>query len=152
MRKFVFISDNIVYKVEIDGGTKVNGIEKKIKFSGALTPSLPFNFEVNDKKYKAMIEDRGKLLVFINSNAYEIKEMREEMHISEKFIKATMPGKVVSLNVCVGSKVEKGDILLILEAMKMENEIRAPLSSKVLEVNVEIGESVNMGDVMVVLE
>ncbi|MCG8499407.1 MAG: biotin/lipoyl-binding protein, partial [Firmicutes bacterium] len=60
-----------------------------------------------------------------------------------------MPGKVVKINVKEGQEVKKGDTLLILEAMKMENEIMAPKSGKVVSVHVSAGTSVNNGDVLV---
>jgi glutaconyl-CoA decarboxylase len=62
-----------------------------------------------------------------------------------------MPGKVLKVAVSVGAQVNSGDVLLILEAMKMENEIQAPVSGTVKEVRVKDGDSVNTGDVLVVL-
>lgn len=62
-----------------------------------------------------------------------------------------MPGKVLSVKVNVGDPVKNGDLVLILEAMKMENEIFAPADGTVAEVRVRGGESVNTGDVLVVL-
>jgi pyruvate carboxylase subunit B len=54
-----------------------------------------------------------------------------------------MPGKVVSLKVSEGDKVKKGDVLLIVEAMKMENEIHSPIDGMVAEVYVKEGDQVN---------
>ncbi len=62
-----------------------------------------------------------------------------------------MPGKVLDVKVSVGSVVKAGDLVLLLEAMKMENEIFAPADGTVAEVRVRGGESVNTGDVLVVL-
>jgi len=62
-----------------------------------------------------------------------------------------MPGKVLKVAESVGAQVNSGDVLLILEAMKMENEIQAPVSGTVKEVRVKDGDSVNTGDVLVVL-
>jgi glutaconyl-CoA decarboxylase len=62
-----------------------------------------------------------------------------------------MPGKVLSVNVKPGDKVEAGDVLLILEAMKMQNEIMAPEDGTVSDVRVSAGDTVATGDVMVVL-
>ena len=66
-------------------------------------------------------------------------------------IAAPMPGKVLDVKVSVGSIVKTGDFVLLLEAMKMENEIFAPTDGTVAEVRVRGGESVNTGDVLVVL-
>ena len=62
-----------------------------------------------------------------------------------------MPGKVLDVKVAVGSVIKAGDLVLLLEAMKMENEIFAPADGTVAEVRVRGGESVNTGDVLVVL-
>ena len=67
-------------------------------------------------------------------------------------ISSTIPGKVVSLHISVGDEVEEGDVLMILEAMKMQNEIQAPLSGEVTEVNCESGDSVEANTPLVVIE
>lgn len=64
-------------------------------------------------------------------------------------ITAPMPGTILKVNVNPGDAVKKGQVLLILEAMKMENEIVAPNDGKIASVNVEKGVSVNAGDVLV---
>ena len=66
-------------------------------------------------------------------------------------ITAPMPGTVLDIKVKAGDTVSNGDVLLILEAMKMENEIMAPAGGKVVSVNVSKGASVNAGDVLIVL-
>lgn len=64
-------------------------------------------------------------------------------------IKSPMPGTVLSFKVAVGQTVGRGDVLLILEAMKMENEIVATQSGKVAALRVSAGASVNTGDPLV---
>ncbi len=66
-------------------------------------------------------------------------------------ITAPMPGTILRIAVTAGARVEKGDTLLILEAMKMENEILAPHSGSVAQVHVSSGASVNAGDVLLSL-
>ena len=67
-------------------------------------------------------------------------------------ITAPMPGTILAVNVTSGSAVKKGDVLVVLEAMKMENEIMAPHDAKVAQVLAAKGATVNTGDVLVVLE
>jgi biotin carboxyl carrier protein len=64
---------------------------------------------------------------------------------------APMPGKILSVNVKAGDTAKRGDVLLVLEAMKMQNEIMAPADGKVADVRVSAGQTVSTGDVMVVL-
>ena len=66
-------------------------------------------------------------------------------------VKAPMPGNVLDVKVSVGQQVKKGDVLLILEAMKMENEINAPKDGTVAQVTVTKGATVDSGAVLVVL-
>jgi biotin carboxyl carrier protein len=62
-----------------------------------------------------------------------------------------MQGTIVKLSVAAGEAVEAGDPLLVLEAMKMENEVTAPLGGEVVELRVQPGDTVAPGDVMAVI-
>ena len=62
-----------------------------------------------------------------------------------------MPGTILSVNVQNGAAVKKGDILFILEAMKMENEIMAPCDGTVLSVNTTKGSAVESGTLLCVI-
>ena len=64
-------------------------------------------------------------------------------------VKAPMPGNILDVKVKAGASVKAGDVLVILEAMKMENEILAPQDGTVASVNVNKGDTVNSGDVLV---
>ncbi len=64
-------------------------------------------------------------------------------------VTAPMPGTVVAIKVNVGDTVNEGDLVAVLEAMKMENEIFASGSGKVVGVSVNAGDSVNSGDVLI---
>lgn len=66
-------------------------------------------------------------------------------------VKAPMPGKILSVAVSAGQAVKKGDLLLVLEAMKMQNEIYAPQNATVSEVRVSANQTVATGEDMVVL-
>ena len=66
-------------------------------------------------------------------------------------IAAPMPGTILKVNVSNGQAVKKGDVLMILEAMKMENEILAPCDATVASVNVAQGASVDSGAVLCTL-
>ena len=64
-------------------------------------------------------------------------------------VKAPMPGNILDVKVKAGASVKAGDVLVILEAMKMENEIVAPQDGTVASINVHKGDTVNSGDVLV---
>ena len=69
-----------------------------------------------------------------------------------ELISSPMPGTIVSVNVTPGQAVKKGDVLLVLEAMKMENEIMAPHDAAVAAVHVNKGHSVDSGTPLVSLQ
>ena len=66
-------------------------------------------------------------------------------------VSAPMPGKISKINFKAGDAVKSGDVLIMLEAMKMQNEIMAPCDGTVAEVRVNEGQAVNTGEALVVL-
>lgn len=64
-------------------------------------------------------------------------------------IKAPLPGTILEMKVKAGDEVKQGDIILIMEAMKMENNIKADKSGKIIDVKVNVGDSVLEGDLLV---
>ena len=66
-------------------------------------------------------------------------------------VNSPMPGTILSVNVQNGAAVKKGDVLMVLEAMKMENEIMSPCDGTVSAVNVNAGQSVETGAVLCVI-
>ncbi len=71
--------------------------------------------------------------------------------VAGEAVTAPMPGNILKVNVTAGQAVKEGDLLVVLEAMKMENEIFAPKSGTVAQVLVQKGSTVDTGATMVVL-
>jgi biotin carboxyl carrier protein len=67
-------------------------------------------------------------------------------------ITAPMPGKVVRVQIEAGASVEKGSGIVVVEAMKMQNEMKSPRAGVVVAINVKPGDTVNAGDVLAVVE
>ena len=66
-------------------------------------------------------------------------------------VSAPMPGKILAVKANVGQAVKKGDVVLILEAMKMENEVVAPEDGTIASINVAVGSAVEAGDTLATL-
>ncbi len=109
------------------------------------------------------VSDRdGVSVVELDGESYHIRVEEETRYIIRtrggkagaggQVLKAPMPGKVVHIEVEVGQTVNPGDGLIVLEAMKMENEFRAVVAGSVREIHVQVGQAVNPGDTLLVIE
>ena len=101
-------------------------------------------FELNGQPREVLIKDEN---VKATVQAKVKGDPKNPNHIS-----ATMPGTVVKLVVEKGEKVEKGDHLIITEAMKMETTVQAPFSGVVKDIYVQNGEAIQTGDLLIELE
>jgi biotin carboxyl carrier protein len=99
-----------------------------------------------------LAEKDGKFLVNINGESFCIEKPEEKSrksfagehtHIGEKnFVSTPMPGKIVKISAKVGEEVRKNQTLVIVEAMKMENEIKSPIPAKVKKINFKEGQPI----------
>lgn len=67
-------------------------------------------------------------------------------------VTSPMPGKILAVKLSAGADVKKGDVILLLEAMKMENEVVAPQDGKIASINVNSGDMVESGDVLATMD
>jgi biotin carboxyl carrier protein len=90
---------------------------------------------------------------FSNSDTSRLTTSNDTVQgITEGAIKAPLVGQVISIKVNPGDSVNQGDVLLIIEAMKMQNEIRTSIKGVVTEVRVTEGEKVKTGDILIIVE
>lgn len=126
-----------------------------------------FNITVNGKTYEVDVEEVGGVSSSVQPAAparaaapapaatpkpAPKKPAAPAAAAGQEVISAPMPGSVWKVEVKEGDSVEAGDVLLILEAMKMENEILAPRAGVVSSVTATEGASVNTGDQLVILD
>ena len=102
-----------------------------------------FDVDIRGRNYTVTIVDPKRLRSGQNSD-------RHHQGVSE--IRAPMPGKVVRVQIEAGASVEKGAGVVVVEAMKMQNEMKSPRDGVVVSVNVKAGDTVNAGDVLAVIE
>jgi acetyl/propionyl-CoA carboxylase alpha subunit len=102
------------------------------------------------------VRDGGAVHLFWRGRAYRLEEDTEESRAAHRHVagglEAPMPGKVIAVKVAAGDTVGKGDELLVVEAMKMENAVRAPRDGRVKSVAARVGDMVSPGVVLVELE
>jgi biotin carboxyl carrier protein len=127
-----------------------------------------YSLLLDNKSYEVHVQEteRNGYRVMVSSQGYEGYEVRvlderayRASQVSgamaggagDSAIKAPIPGLVVKVLVAEGDEVAAGQTLVILEAMKMENELRAPRSGVIATIKAKPGNSVNQGDVLITL-
>ena len=105
--------------------------------------SQSYEISFAGQRFEVQVEDeREKTLAGAVKSAHDSGEAK---------VRAPMPGLVIGVPLEVGSKVERGQTVVVLEAMKMENDLAAPKAGILKEVKVSTGQTVNQGDVLVVI-
>jgi acetyl-CoA/propionyl-CoA carboxylase biotin carboxyl carrier protein len=153
-KEFTLTLDGIPYKIVVDGNSiLVNGQPFVAGFEEdrVIVDGTPFDVSL----------EGGKAI--ISGIAYELEvdgleetraspKAASAVAASEGAVTAIMPGKIIRLVVANGDEVAEGDVICILEAMKMENELKAPKAGTVTAIYVQPGQDVEMGAVLAEIE
>ena len=111
-----------------------------------------YMIKLNGKVYEVEMEEvTGEVSATISENVKPVQTNNAPAaQVSGgEIVKAPMPGNILGISVNAGDQVKKGQVLVILEAMKMENEIVSPIDGKILSVGVSKGQTVEAGEVLV---
>ena len=114
-----------------------------------------FEVELSQDGSKWLATIEGQTFeVVIEGDAAPVARKRKSAARKSKSgnVSTTIPGKVVTLEVAVGESVQEGDVILVLEAMKMQNEVAAPIAGVVTQVNCSSGDNVEANTPLVVIE
>ena len=115
-----------------------------------------YNITVNGNTYEVLVEeaDASTPVAYTAPTAAPVAAPKATPKaaapVAGGAVKVTspMPGTILNVKVSVGQSVKKGDVICVLEAMKMENDIPAPQDGVIASINVQKGASVNAGDVL----
>jgi biotin carboxyl carrier protein len=141
---------------------KVNGtiydieiMQNKVKVNSDKELDLITNMDegksikINEKTYHLDFKEEGEpSLLIINGMTYLVSKTSLS-HISLRELKAPISGKIIDIRTTKGIAVKEGQVLMILEAMKMEIQIKSPANKIVGEVKVTKGQSVKTGDILI---
>jgi biotin carboxyl carrier protein len=137
------------YKIKgIDYNVKIKGVEENI----AMVEVNGIDFEVEMEKPIAQPKPVVRAVAAPVKTVEPPKAAQETVAAGVSAIKAPLPGTVNDITVKVGQTVKKGDTVIILEAMKMENNIDADRDGKIAEIRVAKGDTVMEGAVLVTIE
>ena len=137
MRKFQIKVDGKVYEVEIE---EAGGNESS---AGIISAPQPVAGKVEEESVSQKAAAK--------TSPAPTPAKAPVAAVAGEEVAAPMPGKILQLKVKEGDSVNEGDTLLILEAMKMENEIVADASGNVKRINVAVNDMVDTGDVLLVI-
>lgn len=160
--KYIAEVDDLEFPVELVDERHVRFGDQILEVDlSAVSGDKLYSLIVNGESYEGYIyPDENGWQVLLRGQFYQVRveDERErrlrtagrsaETNGSEFTLKAPMPGLVVAVPVSEGQDVEKGQILLVLESMKMQNELRSPLAGKVTGLKARIGESVEQKQVL----
>ena len=165
MKYFTTINET-EYEIEIDHDNqiRVNGEVYGVDFQ-QLPEGGMVSLLLQQRSFEAAVEEQegNRWDVLIQGELYEVQVQDERSYrlaaargvgtavTGEATIKAPMPGLIIAVPVSPGQVVQKGDKVVILESMKMENELRSPRDGVVLRVNAQPGGSVEKDAVLVVI-
>ena len=144
-----------IHEVRVEGNeVYVDGERHTVELLDSSGDSFLFLLDGKPERIRATY-DGINLTISIRGKTIKLKAARGEGAVEEeisRILKSEIPAKVVSIYVKEGAKVKKGDELMILESMKMENVIRAPFDSVVKDVKVKEGDMVLIGDPLIEFE
>jgi biotin carboxyl carrier protein len=142
------------------GRVSVNGKVMQVDFE-SISGQPVYSLLIDGKSYEAFVnaaEDEWQVLLLGQQYPVRVEDAREKRlraaaggmaHGTGEFqLKAPMPGLVVSIPVEENQEVEKGQVLIVLESMKMQNELRSPRAGKVQRIKAKAGESVEQRQVL----
>jgi len=118
-----------------------------------------YRINLNGKEYEVEVEEIDSSDTKVQTESKPTSKKVEKVtpitpkktSTQSEDVKSPMPGTIVSVKVNEGDNVKAGDVLLVLEAMKMENEIVAPIDGKITLVNTSKGANVVGGDVLITI-
>jgi biotin carboxyl carrier protein len=145
-----------VYRIAVDGNEfLVDGQKTGRTNYSLIVDNRSFEIEVDnaEDEYRVLVDGRNYHVNLVDERRVRVGGAQSELQLQgRQKVSVPMPGKVIAVLVSLGDSVEKGQGLVIVEAMKMENEVRSPVAGEIKEIKVKPGDAVEGGAVLVIVE
>ncbi len=145
-----------LYRVSVDGNEfMVDGKKTGRTNYSLIVDNRSFEIEVDntDDEYRVLVDGRNYRIDLVDERRVRVGGAQSGLELQgRQSVSVPMPGKIIAVLVAEGDAVEKGQGLVIVEAMKMENEVRSPVTGVVREIKVKPGDTVEGGAVLVIVE
>jgi biotin carboxyl carrier protein len=145
-----------VYRVGVDGSEFiVDGKKTGQSNYSLIVDNRSFEVDVDntEDEYRVLVDGRSYHVHLLDERRVRLGGIQSGIQLQgRQKVSVPMPGKVIAVLVSEGDEVEKGQGLVIVEAMKMENEVRSPVNGSIAEIKVNAGDAVEAGAVLVVVE
>ena len=163
--KYLATINEATYEIEInhEGIVTIDGEERQIDFRSMGQPGI-YSLIIDNQSFEAVIERRDdQYHVLIFGDLYEVRVTDERTMrlllagggmaepVGDVVINSPMPGLIVDVPVTEGQEVRKGQTIIILESMKMENELKAPRDGVITRIDVAKGDSVEQNKTLVII-
>ena len=148
MKKFKFTIDGASYSVNVKS---VEGNQAEIEVNGK-SYAVRLEQEVNTLKTPILVRKEVVTKPGENKIATKAAPMPPSSKPSANGVKAPLPGSIIRVVAKVGDTVKEGDLLLVMESMKMENNILSEKNGVIKSINVEAGQAVMQDDILLELE
>lgn len=130
---------------------KINGTDYNVNIKSHKDNII--DLDVNGSSYSVELEKKEDYTTPVIVKTHIVGSKPKEMTASGvKKLVSPLPGTIVSIKAKEGDTIKIGDSVLVLEAMKMENDIQSEFSGKIKKINISVGNSVLQGDVLIEIE
>ena len=161
MNEYVVSVSTSKFNIKIIDENQLNLEQQKINFELTPLSENSFLLKMDNRIFELSAEkiNSDYFKIFVNGNTYDINvrtalqerayrllESSSSVQKKHTEIKAPMPGLILKIKMSIGEKVEKGNSVMILEAMKMENDLKSPASGVIEQIFVKEGSPVEKGE------
>ena len=145
-----------LYRIAVDGNEfLVDGKKTGLTNYSLIVDNRSFEVDVDitEDEYRVLVDGRSYHVELVDERRVRLGGAQPGIQLEgRQQVSVPMPGKVIAVLVGEGDRVEKGQGLVIVEAMKMENEVRSPIAGEVKQIRVKAGDALEAGALLMVVE